>query len=80
MVFVTYQNAGLRVYDIRDPFRPKEIAALVPPAPKKLMDHRPDRPQIVDTTDVFVDEKGLIYITDFNAGLYILEMDDGLLD
>ncbi len=76
---MTYQNAGLRVYDIRDPFRPKEIAALVPPAPKEMMDHRPDRPQIVDTTDVFVDENGLIYITDFNAGLYILEMDEGLL-
>jgi len=80
IIFVTYQNAGLRVYDIRDPFRPKEIAALVPPAPLKMMDHRPDRPQIVDTTDVFVDENGLIYITDFNAGLYILEMDEGLLD
>jgi hypothetical protein len=75
IIFVTYQNAGLRAYDITDPFRPKEIAALVPPAPVKMMDHRPDRPQIVDTTDVFVDENGLIYITDFNAGLYILEMD-----
>lgn len=76
IVFVTYQNAGLRVYDIRDPFRPKEIAALVPPAPEKIFDVRPDMPRIVDTTDVFVAEDGLIYITDFNAGLYILEMDD----
>lgn len=79
-VFVTYQNAGLRVYDIRDPFRPKEIAALVPPAPEKIFDVRPDMPKIVDTTDVFVAEDGLIYITDFNAGLYILEMDEGLLE
>lgn len=74
-LFVTYQNAGLRVYDIKDPFRPIEIAALVPPAPAKLMDYRPDRPLVVDTTDVFVDESGLIYCTDMNAGLYILEMD-----
>jgi len=80
MIFVTYQNAGLRVYDIRDPFRPKEIAALVPPAPEKIFDVRPNMPKIVDTTDVFVAEDGLIYITDFNAGLYILEMDKGLLD
>ena len=73
-VFITYQNAGLRVYDIRDPFRPREVAALVPPAPAKMMDFRPNRPKVVDTTDVFVDQQGLIYCTDSNAGLYILEM------
>ena len=74
-VFVTYQNAGLRIYDIRDPFRPSELAALVPPAPRSLIDYRPARPQVVDTTDVFVDADGLIYCTDSNAGLYILEAD-----
>ncbi len=72
-VFITYQNAGLRVYDIRDPFRPREVAALVPPAPSRLLDFRPNRPRAIDTTDVFVDEQGLIYCTDSNAGLYILE-------
>ncbi len=74
ILFITYQNAGLRVYDIKDPFRPVEIAALVPPPPAKMMDYRPNRPQVIDTTDVFVDEKGLIYCTDSNAGLYIMEM------
>ncbi len=73
LIFVTYQNAGLRVYDIRDPFRPVEIAALVPPAPASMMDYRSSRPRVIDTTDVFVDERGLIYCTDSNAGLYILE-------
>jgi hypothetical protein len=75
-MFVTYQNAGMRVYDIKDPFRPVEIAALVPPAPAKLMDYRPNRPLVVDTTDVFVDVNGLIYCTDSNAGLYIMEMEN----
>jgi hypothetical protein len=74
-LFVTYQNAGLRVYDIRDPFRPIEVAALVPPSPTTMMDYRPNRPQVIDTTDVFVDENGLIYCTDSNAGLYILALD-----
>ena len=74
-LFVTYQNAGLRVYDIRDPFRPVEVAALVPPSPTTMMDYRPNRPQVIDTTDVFVDENGLIYCTDSNAGLYILALD-----
>ena len=27
-IFATYQNAGLRVYDIKDQFRPKEVARL----------------------------------------------------
>ena len=77
-LFVTYQNAGMRVYDIKDPFRPVEIAALVPPAPTRMMDYRPDRPQVIDTTDVFVDENRLIYCTDSNAGLYIMEMDSSV--
>lgn len=72
-IFVTYQNAGLRVYDLRDPFRPIEIGALVPPAPATLMDYRPARPRVIDTTDVFVDINGLVYCTDSNAGLYVIE-------
>ena len=73
LIFVTYQNAGVRAYDIRDPFRPLEVGALVPPPPARMMDYRPARPRVVDTTDIFVDEQGLIYCTDSNAGLYIIE-------
>jgi len=76
ILFITYQNAGMRVYDIKDPFRPSEIGALVPPPPARMMDYRPNRPQVVDTTDVFVDENRLIYCTDSNAGLYIMELDE----
>jgi len=75
LLFVTYQNAGLRVYDISNPFRPEEVAAIVPPAPASLMDYRPDRPLVLDTTDVYVDRNGLIYTTDMNAGLTIMEME-----
>ena len=45
------------------------------PAPAKLMDYRPDRPKVVDTTDVYVDRNGLVYTTDMNAGLTIMEVD-----
>lgn len=75
LMFVSYQNAGLRVYDISNPFRPEEVAACVPPAPDKLMDYRPNRPVVVDTTDVYVDKAGLIYTTDMNAGLTIMELE-----
>jgi len=40
--FATYNVAGVRVFDIKDAFAPKEIAYWVPPAPKKLIDPRPN--------------------------------------
>ena len=73
LIFATYQNAGLRVIDIRDPYRPVEVGALVPPKPARLVDHRPNRNLVIQTCDVFVDAQRLIYTTDYNGGLYIME-------
>ena len=73
LIFATYQNAGIRVFDISDPFIPKEAGALVPPQPATLADTRPNRARVIQSADVFVDASGLIYATDYNAGLYILE-------
>jgi hypothetical protein len=74
LIFATYQNAGVRVYNISDPFRPVEVGAMVPPAPKKLLDPRPNRPIVLHSADVFVDRNGLAYCTDWSgAGLYIME-------
>jgi hypothetical protein len=74
LIFATYQNAGVRVYDIADQFRPVEIGACVPPAPKKLVDPRPNRPVVLHSADVFVDKNGLCYCTDWSgAGLYVME-------
>ena len=72
-IFATYQNAGLRVYDIKDAFRPKEVAAFVPPPPTTWVDPRPNRPIVLHSADVFVDKNALCYMTDFNAGLYLVE-------
>src|SRR5690348_2466866 len=47
LIFTTYQNAGVRVFDIRDHYHPTEVGALVPPAPRWLVDHRPNRPCVV---------------------------------
>jgi hypothetical protein len=73
LIFTTYQNAGVRVFDIRDQYRPSEVGAWVPPAPARMMDHRPKRDRVIQSADVFVDSSGLIYSTDYNAGLFILE-------
>jgi hypothetical protein len=73
LIFATYQNAGVRVFDIRDPRQPVERGAFVPSAPARLMDHRPNRARVIQSADVFVDQAGIIYSTDYNGGLYILE-------
>ena len=72
-IFATFQNAGVRVFDVRDPRKPVETGAWVPPAPTRMMDHRPNRARVIQSADVFVDAAGLIYATDYNAGLFILE-------
>jgi hypothetical protein len=73
LIFATFFNAGLRIYDLRDPFRPTEVGYFVPPAPPGQ-----EAPQI---NDVFVDEDRLIYLTDrFNGGLYVVEYEGPDLD
>jgi hypothetical protein len=73
LIFATYQNAGVRVFDIRDQYAPREVGAFVPPAPARLVDTRPARPKVIQSADVFVDEAGLVYSTDYNGGLYVME-------
>ncbi|MDX5627819.1 MULTISPECIES: LVIVD repeat-containing protein [unclassified Brenneria] len=73
LIFATYQNAGVRAYDISNPYQPKETGALVPAAPQSMVDKRPGRPKVIQSCDVFVDAEGIIYSTDYNAGLSIIE-------
>lgn len=71
LIFVTYFNAGLRVYDIADAQNPAEVAAWVPATPPGQ-----EAPQI---NDLFVDADFSIYVTDrVNGGVYILAPGDDL--
>jgi hypothetical protein len=72
-IFATYHNAGVRVFDIRDAFAPKEIASWVPPVPRKLVDPRPNIALAAQTCDVLASRDGVLYVTDWNAGLHVLE-------
>jgi hypothetical protein len=72
-IFATYQSAGVRVYDITDPFRPMEIGYFVPPMPTRWMEPLRGRAKMRHTVDIFVATDGLIYATDYDAGLYILQ-------
>jgi len=73
VIFATYNNAGVRVFDIKDPFAPKELAYWVPPAPKKMIDPRPKVTLAPKTADLYVMPDGLMYVTDWNAGLNVLQ-------
>jgi hypothetical protein len=73
LIFATYQNAGIRVFDIKNQYRPEEVAAFVPAQPERLVDPRPNRSKVIQSCDVFVDKQGLVYSNDYNGGLYILE-------
>ena len=65
-VVATWFSAGLRVYDTSDPFTPKEIAAFLPETPAGQRGCR--------ISDVFVDDRGIIYAADrARGGLYVLE-------
>jgi hypothetical protein len=73
LAYLTYFNAGLRVYDIRDPRAPEEIACFVPPNPRKRIGTKPSR-LVAQTEDVLVDRRGFIYISDKNLGIFVLRV------
>ena len=72
LVYVTYFNAGLRIFDIKDPRAPKEVGWFVPPTPTKRMGPIPAGKLVTQTEDVLVDRRGNIYITDKQWGLFVL--------
>jgi hypothetical protein len=62
---VAWFAQGLRVVDIDDPRAPREVASYVPDVP-------PGGKRVC-SNDVFVDDRGLIYLIDRGRGLHILE-------
>ena len=73
IVFATYHNAGVRVFDIRDQYRPQEIASWVPPMPQRMVDPRPRVARNALSCDCYVTPDGIIYVSDWNLGLNVLE-------
>ena len=65
--------SGLRVFDIRDPAAPREIAYYVaPPAPTPITG---DRANYAMSQPTFVEERGELWYTDGNSGFYVLRLD-----
>jgi hypothetical protein len=64
----TFFSAGMRAYDIRDPFVPREIANYAPgtPAGSPMAS--------AQTNDVLVDDRGIVHAVERHCGgLYVPE-------
>lgn len=72
--FLTYFNAGLRVYDVRDPYRVEELGYLIPVDPARRIGTLPSE-VVVQVEDVLVDERRVVYFTEKNSALYIARWD-----
>ena len=69
IVIGTFFNAGVRAYDVANPYQPQEVAYYVPAAPAMAPSGA------IQLNDLYVDERRIIYSADRHAGgLYILEM------
>jgi len=81
ILFLAHFNAGVRAVDVRDPYRPREIAHYIPAVtantdPRCVTVNGANRCKTaIQTNNVEVDDRGYIYIVDrANTGLHILEL------
>jgi hypothetical protein len=73
LMFLTWFNAGLRVYDVADPYLPREVASFLPDDPTERRGLLP-RDLVTQSEDVLVDARGYLYLSDKNHGLHVLSM------
>ena len=71
VVYDCYFAAGLRIYDVSDPYYIKEKAYFIPPNPTKKFFPFPG-PMMAMTEDIVVDDRGNIIIDANSDGFYIL--------
>ena len=75
LCFLTYFNAGLRVYDVSEATQPQEVGYFLPPDPTERLGLLPASKLVAQTEDVIVDNRGNIFISDKNHGIYVLRYD-----
>lgn len=74
LVYMTYFNAGLRVFSIADPFMPIEVGHFVPDDPPVRRGPVPDE-LVTQFEDVLVDDRGYAFCTDKNRGLFVIRFE-----
>ena len=71
--YLTYFNAGLRIYDISDARLVREVGYFIPPDPAKRVGPMPKKTLVEQTEDVLVDTRGYVYITNKQQGVWVLQ-------
>ncbi|WP_156105798.1 LVIVD repeat-containing protein [Halobellus rufus] len=72
-LIMTFFNAGLRIFDISEPLAPTEVGSFVADNPDgRIGKIRPEQELVSTFEDVVVDDRGYIYCTDPQQGLFIL--------
>ena len=73
-IVMTWFNAGLRAFDLSDPYRPREVGFFVPEDPRRRLGTLPTA-LVTQFEDVLMDRRGYVYCTDKNHGLFVLRLD-----
>jgi hypothetical protein len=71
LVYLTYFNAGLQVFDISDVHRPRNVAYYIPDEPATRRGPKPTD-LVVQVEDVLVDRRSNIFISEKNSGITVL--------
>ncbi|HUZ37432.1 MAG TPA: hypothetical protein VMV17_13995 [Streptosporangiaceae bacterium] len=75
LVYMTYFNAGLQIFDVRNPRDPHIVGYCIPDDPPTRRGPLP-RTLVHQAEDVLVDRRGFIYMSEKNSGVYIMKFDD----
>ena len=81
LMFFSWFNAGVRVVDVRDPYRPREVGYYIPAKTPKTDVRCADEARktgcvpVIQINNVEVDDRGYLYAVDrANSGLFVLEL------
>ena len=81
LAFITYFAGGLRVLDIRNPYRPREVGHFIPAMTEATekrcfkIDGAERCTTSIQSNNVETDDRGYIYVVDrANTGMHILEL------
>ena len=81
LMFFSWFNAGVRVVDVRNPYRPTEVGYYIPAKIAKTDVRCADEERktgcvpVIQINNVEVDDRGYIYAVDrANSGLFVLEL------
>jgi hypothetical protein len=75
LIFATYQNAGVRAYDITNAREAVEVAYCVPPPPARNVDPRASGALVPQSADLIVSAEGLVVASDLNAGISLIQFE-----